>query len=258
MKAQALADYLAENPVDKEYEPLRNYFPDEEVMNINEVEKDETPGWKLFFDRAANKKGVGIGAVLISETGHHYPVTTQLHFYCTNNMAEYEACILGLRLAIDMGIQEVLDLGDSDLLVHQIQGEWDTQDLKLIPYQQCLHDLCQRFRSVEFRHIPRIHTEHAYCNVVEEELDSEPWFHDIMEYIRIGVYLVHATRDQKRTIHRLESGFFFCGGVLYKRTLDLGLLRCIDARKVTTIITEVHSGVYGPHMSGYVLAKKIL
>ncbi|XP_070020568.1 uncharacterized protein [Nicotiana sylvestris] len=162
------------------------------------------PGWKLFFDGAANMKGVGIEAVLISKTGQHYPVTAQLRFYCTNNMAKYEACILGLRLAIDMGVQEILVLGDSDLLVHQIQGECETRDLKLIPYRQCMHDLCQRFRSVEFRHIPRIHNEiidalatlasmlhhpdkayvdpvhiqvhyqHAYCNVVEEEIDGEP------------------------------------------------------------------------------------
>ncbi|XP_070029040.1 uncharacterized protein [Nicotiana sylvestris] len=159
MKAQALADHLAENPVDEEYEPLSTYFPNEEVIHIDEVKKDENPGWKLLFDGAANMKGVGIGAVLISEIGHHNPVTAQLRFYCTNNMVEYEACILGLRLAIDMGIQEVLILGDSNLLVHHIQGEWETRDLKLIPYRQCLHDLCKRFRSIEFRHIPRIHNE---------------------------------------------------------------------------------------------------
>ncbi|XP_070050127.1 uncharacterized protein [Nicotiana tomentosiformis] len=188
-------------------------------------------------------------------------------------MAEYEACILGLRLAIDMGVQEILVLGDSDLLFHQIQGEWETRDLKLIPYRQCLHDLCQRFRSVEFRHIPRIHNEiadalatlasmlhhpdeiyvdplriqirdqHAYCNVVEEELDGEPWFHDVKEYIKSGVYPAHATGDQKRTIRRLASGFFLSGGILYKRTPDLGLLRCIDAKQASTIMAEVHSGV---------------
>ncbi|XP_070019511.1 uncharacterized protein [Nicotiana sylvestris] len=159
-------------------------------------------------------------------------------------MAEYEACILGLRLAADMGIQEILVLGDSDLLVHQIQGEWETRDLKLIPYRQCLYDLCQRFRSVEFRHIPRIHNEvadalatlasmlhhpdkdyvdslhiqvhdqHAYCNMVEEEFDGEPWFHDIKKYIRIGIYPTQATWDQKRTIRRLANGFFLSGGVL--------------------------------------------
>ncbi|XP_070023104.1 uncharacterized protein [Nicotiana sylvestris] len=104
IKAQALANHLAENPVNKESEPLRTYFPDEEVIHIDEVEQDEKSGWKIFFDGAAYMKGVGIGAVHISETGHHYHVTAQLHFYCTNNMAEYEACILGLRLAIDMGV----------------------------------------------------------------------------------------------------------------------------------------------------------
>ncbi|XP_070013585.1 uncharacterized protein [Nicotiana sylvestris] len=107
--------------MDEEYEPLNTYFPDEEVMHIYEVEQVKKPGWKLFFDGAANIKGVGIGAVLISEIGHHYLVTAQVHFYCTNNIAEYEACILGLRLSIDMGVQEVLVLGDLDLLVHRFK-----------------------------------------------------------------------------------------------------------------------------------------
>ncbi|XP_070020683.1 uncharacterized protein [Nicotiana sylvestris] len=106
------------------------------------------------------------------------------------------------------------------------------------------------------------HPDKAYIDPlhihVEEELDDEPWFHDIREYIKSGVYLVQATGDQKRTIQSFASGFFFSGGVLYKRTPDLGLLRCIDARQATTIMTEVHSGVCGPHLSGYVLAKKIL
>ncbi|XP_070004246.1 uncharacterized protein [Nicotiana sylvestris] len=66
---------LGRESVDEEYEPLRTYFHDEEVMHIDEVEKDEKPGWKLFFDGAANIKGVRIGVMLISETGHHYPVT---------------------------------------------------------------------------------------------------------------------------------------------------------------------------------------
>ncbi|XP_070029892.1 uncharacterized protein [Nicotiana sylvestris] len=252
MKTQA----LAENPVDEEYESLKTYFPDEEVMCVVEVDHDEKPAWKLFFDVAANMKNVGIGAVLISETGQHYPIAAQLRFYCTNNMAEYEACILGLRLAIDMGVHEILVLGDSDL-------------------------------SIEFRHIPRAHNEisdalatlasmvyhpdkayvdpvhiqvrdqHAYYNVVEEEINGEPWFHDI-KYIKLGIYPVHATGDQTRTIRRLASGFFLNRGILYKRTPDLGLLRCIDAKEALTIMAEVHSGICGSHMNGYVLTKKIL
>ncbi|XP_070008009.1 uncharacterized protein [Nicotiana sylvestris] len=260
MKAQALANHLAENPVYEEYEPLRTYFPDKEVMHIDEVDQVEKPGWKLFFDGAANMKGVRIGAVLISETGHHYLVTAQLHFYYTNNMAEYEACILGLRLAVDMGVQEVMVMGDLDLLVHQIQGEWETLDLKLILYQQStlasmLHHPDKAY--VDPLHI-QVRDQYAHCNVVEEELDGEPWFHDIREYIRMGVYPIQAPSDQKRTIRRLASGFFLSRGVLYKRTPDLRLLRCIDVKQATTIMTEVHSRVCEPHMSGYDLAKKIL
>ena len=76
-------------------------------------------------------------------------------------MSEYEACILGLRLAVDMGIQELLVLGDSDLLVHQFQGEWETRDPKLIPYKHCLQGLFQQFVLIKFRHIPRVQNEIA-------------------------------------------------------------------------------------------------
>ena len=66
MKAQALADHLAESPIDEEYEPLKTYFPDEEISCIDEVIHDKDQGWKLLFDGASNRKGVGIGAVLMS------------------------------------------------------------------------------------------------------------------------------------------------------------------------------------------------
>nr|XP_009619854.1 uncharacterized protein LOC104111796 [Nicotiana tomentosiformis] len=44
----------------------------------------------MFFDGAANFKRVGIGTVLISESGQHYPASAKIRFPCTNNMAEYE------------------------------------------------------------------------------------------------------------------------------------------------------------------------
>ncbi|XP_019252792.1 PREDICTED: uncharacterized protein LOC109231596 [Nicotiana attenuata] len=75
---QTLADHLAENPVDNEYLPLSTYFPDEEVNSIEEVVLDDHPVWKMYFDGAVNIKGVGIGAILISPIGHHYPATARL------------------------------------------------------------------------------------------------------------------------------------------------------------------------------------
>ncbi|XP_070055336.1 uncharacterized protein [Nicotiana tomentosiformis] len=98
MKAQALADHLVENPVDNEYESLNTYFPDEEVNLVEEVVQDDSQIWKLYFDGAVNIKGVGIGTILVSPTGQHYPATARLRFFCTNNTAKYEACIMAIIL----------------------------------------------------------------------------------------------------------------------------------------------------------------
>ena len=55
----------------------------------------------MYFDGASNALGHGVGAVLISSEGNHYPFTAKLSFDCTNNVAEYEACVLGLQVAIE-------------------------------------------------------------------------------------------------------------------------------------------------------------
>ncbi|XP_070023117.1 uncharacterized protein [Nicotiana sylvestris] len=89
IKGQALADHLAENPVGGAYEPLKTYFPNEEVTFVGEDIIEASDGWRMFFDRAANFKRVGISAVLVSETGQHYPVSAKLKFPYTNNMVEF-------------------------------------------------------------------------------------------------------------------------------------------------------------------------
>ncbi|XP_075095477.1 uncharacterized protein LOC142173736 [Nicotiana tabacum] len=166
----------------------------------------------MFFDGAVNAKGVGIGAILISPTGQHYPATARLRFLYKNNTAEYEACIMGMNMAcimgmnmeVDLDVQELLIMGDSYLIFRQAQGEWETRDIKLIPYRQHVEDLSKQFKFVEFKYIPRFHNDladalttlasmlpypgnthidpleiqvrqrHRYCNAIEMEPDGEP------------------------------------------------------------------------------------
>ncbi|XP_070005117.1 uncharacterized protein [Nicotiana sylvestris] len=234
MKAQALADHLAENPIDDEYQPLRTYFPDEDVNSIEAISED-THVWKMFFDGAVNAKGVGIGAILILPIGQHYPATARLRFFCTNNTAEYEACIKGINMAIDQNVKELLIMGDSDLIIRQAQGEWETRDVKLIPYKKHVEDLNKRFKSIEFRYIPRCHNEladalatlasmlpylgnahidpleiqilerHGYCNTIEAAPNTQPWYHNIKKFLKTQEYPEQASGDQKRTIRRHAS-----------------------------------------------------
>uniref|UniRef100_A0A1U7WWA1 Uncharacterized protein LOC104230463 n=1 Tax=Nicotiana sylvestris TaxID=4096 RepID=A0A1U7WWA1_NICSY len=185
---------------------------------------------------------------------------------------EYESCIMGLKMDIDLDVHELLVMGDSHLIIRQDQGEWETRDIKLIPYRQCVQDLSRRFKSIEFRYIPMFHNEladalatlasilpypdnthidpleiqvrnqHGYCNTIETEPDGEPWYHDIKRFQKTREYLKHAKGDQKRTIRRLTNGFFLNGEILYKSTPDLNLLRCIGAIEAEQIMSEVHSG----------------
>jgi len=74
--------------------------------------------WTLFFDGASNALGHGIGAVIISPEKEYIPMTARLFFDCTNNMAEYEACAMGIRAAIEFKAKSLSVYGDSALVIH--------------------------------------------------------------------------------------------------------------------------------------------
>ena len=101
-------------------------------MLIENEEKKKKDEWTLFFDGASNAKGSGIGAILYSPDDVPIPISRRIAFECTNNMAEYEACIAGLREAIILGIKKLRVFGDSQLIINQTNGEWKTKDEKLI------------------------------------------------------------------------------------------------------------------------------
>ena len=66
----------------------------------------------------------------------HFPACTKLDFDATNNVSEYEACILGLRLALDMDIRRLAVFRGSELVIKQSTEEYATRDAKLILYRE--------------------------------------------------------------------------------------------------------------------------
>ncbi|XP_016581703.1 uncharacterized protein LOC107879099 [Capsicum annuum] len=168
----------------------------------------------MFFDAAANFKGVKIRAVLVSETGQHYPISAKIRLPCTNNIAKYVVWILGLRMEVDMDLKELFVIGDSDLLIHQVQRELTTKNVKILPYVQCVKELIKRFTKIEFIHVSwiqnefadalvttcsmiqhpdknyinpivvEIHDQQTYCFHVDEEPDGKPWYYDIKRLLK--------------------------------------------------------------------------
>jgi transposase InsO family protein len=93
---------------------------------------------------------------------------------------------------------------------------------------------------------------------IEEESDHKPWYHDILTYVKFQEYPSHATESDKKTIRRLAMGFCLQGNILYKRTFDGLLLRCLDEKEAQRVIQEVHEGSCASHPSGHNMARKIL
>lgn len=113
IKGQAIANYLAE-PLIRSQEPIDLLFPNEEILMI---ESSMTQSWKLFFDRATNSTGSGIGIVLILPQGQQIPIVVKLNFPCTNNVTEYEACIVDLQVALEFNAYDLEVFRDSLLII---------------------------------------------------------------------------------------------------------------------------------------------
>ncbi|PKI49813.1 hypothetical protein CRG98_029790 [Punica granatum] len=115
----------------------------------------------MYFDGAVNSIESGIGAVLIFLEGHHFPIASKIDFPCTNNVAEYEACILSLQVAIYLKVKELEVFGDSMLTIFQTLKQWKTKDPKLVPYHKYLEELTENFENISFTYTQRMKNQFA-------------------------------------------------------------------------------------------------
>ena len=87
------------------------------VYNVNANFRIDPVVWTLFFDGSRSKEGVGTTCVLIDPKGIKMMISCRLEFECTNNIAEYEDLVQGIRKAVDMGAKEIESAGDSEIIV---------------------------------------------------------------------------------------------------------------------------------------------
>ena len=98
----------------------------------------------------------------------------------------------------------------------------------------------------------------AHCACIQEEQNGNPWYYDILRYIRDQQYPELANDNDKRTLRRLAMLFFLDGEVFYKNGKDQILLRCVNANEANKIVHEIHESVCGTHASGHIMARQII
>jgi ribonuclease HI len=114
-------------------------------INPHEDSSPLTSVWKMFFDGASSKGGVGTGVVFVSPVQETISLSYKLEFEATNNVAEYEALVLGLRAAKDMGIKEISVFGDAELIIQQIRNIYQAKHPRLRSYRNEVWDLIDSF-----------------------------------------------------------------------------------------------------------------
>ena len=90
--------------------------PDEEIQETALPGKEADRDWIMYFDGAFSLQGADAGVLLVAPIGEHLKYMVQMHFpreMSTNNTAEYEGLLAGLRIVADLGVKKLIVRGDS-------------------------------------------------------------------------------------------------------------------------------------------------
>ncbi|GKV40693.1 hypothetical protein SLEP1_g48304 [Rubroshorea leprosula] len=249
----------------------------------------EHPIWVLYVDGAANVEGSSVGAVLLGLDGFKSEHALRFKFQTTNNAAEYEALIYGLKLASELKVQNIQVFSDSQLVVGQVKGSCEIRDPQLGRYTSVVNKLKSGFASFQIDKIPRADNHRAdelsklasswdfnpqrstivelldapsytdlavECQLLSTDPSTPRWTTPLINYLQSGE--LPKDLSAVKMIKRRAAHFTLLDNQLYKRAASMPLLRCLTPYEVEYAVREVHKGVCGTHIDGKTLAWKLL
>jgi ribonuclease HI len=256
--------------------------------------------WTIHCDGAWCHAGAGAAAIIMSPTGVKHKYAARLSFAleydrCTNNIAEYEAVILGLRKLRALGVTTCIVKTDSKVVAGQVEKEYSAKDPALMQYLTVVRSLERQFKGFTLQHVDRARNEeadalakgaargetlpsdvfyHVVCtpavrnpeglqvtNDVEGHrivnlIMTEDWQAPITLFLQ-GYYDPSDVNEAKRLKHRSRD-FVLFGGQLYKKGISQPMLKCVTETEGIQILREVHSGICGSHSGPRALAAKVI
>jgi ribonuclease HI len=144
IKSQVLADFLAEW--------VDTQLPTAPI---------QAELWTMYFDGSLMKTRAGAGLLFISPLRKHVRYVIRLHFPASNNVAEYEALVNGLRIAVELGVRRLDAHGDSQLVIDQVMKNSHCRDRKIEAYCDKVRRLEDKFYELELNHVARWYNETA-------------------------------------------------------------------------------------------------
>jgi ribonuclease HI len=111
--------------------------------------------WKLYSDGSLNIDGIGVGVLFISPTKEQLRYVFRIYFPASNNATEYEVCLHGMRIMIELGVKRLHVYGDLALVINQLNKDWDMTSEKMDAYCKEIRKLEGKFYGIEYTHVVR-------------------------------------------------------------------------------------------------------
>ncbi|XP_070005031.1 uncharacterized protein [Nicotiana sylvestris] len=196
------------------------------------------PPWKMYFDGAAHRGRAGAGVVFVTPQGEVLPYFFTLTQLCSNNVAEYQALIIGLEMAIDMKQLQLQVFGDSQLVVNQLllMGWLGDVTIQHVPRKEnkkadALTTLALSLALPDQAHVtiyqkwlvPPLNEAEGEENklkhlVAVSEVEKEEWRQPIIDYLCYGILLENTRR--RTEIRRRAPRFLYYKDTLYRRLMN--------------------------------------
>ncbi|XP_071694824.1 uncharacterized protein [Rutidosis leptorrhynchoides] len=260
IKAQVLADFMAETTETDE-------GSDSTFAQII-TPPVETKEWKLFIDIASSSDGSGAGLMLINPERQEFTYALCFEFNTTNNEAEYEALLAGLRIAKEMNIEHLQTFVDSQLVANQVRELVESFKSFTIKHvrrsQNKKADALSKLASITFVHLAKevlvevlekrsIEAQEVHDLIIEEE---NTWMKPIREYLELGI--LPEDKKEARKIRIKAPSYKMMIGALYRKSFLTPWLQCVRPNQASMIIGEMHEGICGLHSGPRSIVAKIL
>ncbi|KAJ3704029.1 hypothetical protein LUZ61_007734 [Rhynchospora tenuis] len=242
--------------------------------------------WHVYVDGAASERGSGVGVEIIGPKGEKFHYAIHLTFNVSNNVAEYEALLAGLRLTEATGAKKVKVHTDSQLVVNQISGEYATTNEKLMLYLEKVKAIIATFEMASVEYVPRTQNETADALsklAKESDLDRDKPIVMLeipspsIDVLELEIYMVEVRdewytllwdflnhnklpEDEKvaRKVKRWALEFTIMDGNLFKKGYGIPWLTCVGRTKADELMSEIHEGICGSHQGMKSLSNRII
>nr|GEY71333.1 reverse transcriptase domain-containing protein [Tanacetum cinerariifolium] len=221
IKGQILADFL-------------NEIPSNASQGMPVAETQEEP-WMLFTDGSSCVDGSGAGLILTNPDGVEFTYALRFQFVTSNNKAEYEALIVGLRIAKQMGVKNIQANVDSKLVANQVLGTYVAKEDNMIKYLDIAKGLVSGFKTFSISQVPR---RKEITAVIEEE--GPTWMTELVNYLKEGTL----PEDEKkaRKLRLKARQYELMEEILYKQSFLTPWLRCVGPLQAEYVMKEIHEG----------------